>query len=178
MIKIIGSQQEIDEFVHAYDLDRQARIIHRDWPFLSFKRAQQLAGIFLEHADAKEEILLSEDPLDVKRKKLSVENKKYNKDIQNLLGSEEYVKFVEADEIRSDFLLKRSYRMTNSQLAKYKEILNRRAVERLAVKKSKLSQSEKQERYLSIDLDIKSKMAAALRPEQVDVWWRNLNKQK
>lgn len=66
--------------------------------------------------------------------------------------------------------------MNNYQLAKYQEILNHRAIERLSIKQSKLSKAEKQERFYEIDLKIKAQMESVLRPEQVDVWWRNLNK--
>lgn len=175
--ELIGAS-ETEEFNRYYDVYRQARLMHKGWPSLSFDDMKKLAALRLQFDKERHAVLCSDMTENQIKNKISSLRKQYYDSVKNSFSPDVYAKFISDSDARADFVTRRNYKMTKAQLSKYKDAMNDRAVERLAVKKSSLSKGEKRAKYAQINTDTRAKLSKFMSAEQVDVWWRNLHKQR
>ena len=152
--------------------------MHKGWPSLSFKDVKKLAALRLQFENDRNVILCSDMSENLIKKKVSSLKKEYYASVKNAFSPEVYAKFINDSDARADFITRRNYKMTKAQLEKYKEAMNNRAVKRMAVRKSSLSIGDKHAKYDEIITETRTQQSKFLSAEQVDVWWRNLHKQR
>lgn len=177
LTELIGTSN-VDEFNRYYDVYRQARIMHKGWPSLSFNDVKKLAALRLQFENNRNVILCSDMSENLIKKKVSSLKKEYYDSVKNAFSPEVYAKFINDSDARADFITRRNYKMTKAQLDKYKDAMNNRAVKRMAVRKSSLSKGDKHAKYDEINTETRTQLSKFLSAEQVDVWWRNLHKQR
>lgn len=174
---LIGNTNAL-EFNTYYDIYRQAQIMHKGWPSLSFNDIKKLAVLRLAFEKKRNAILCSNLSENQIKKNVTAVKKEYYNSVKKSFSPEVYANFIKESDSRADFITKRNYKMSNTQLIKYKDVMNDRAVARFTIKKSNLSKAEKDRRNNEINIQTRTKLSTFLSPEQVDVWWRNLHKQR
>lgn len=177
-LSLLIGDTNVLEFNNHYDVYRQAKIMHKGWPSLSFNDIKKLAVLRLAFEKKRNAILCSNMSENQIKKNVNAVKKEYYNSVKESFSPEVYANFIKESDSRADFITKRNYKMSNAQLAKYKEVMNDRAVARFTVKKSNLSKAEKNQQNNEINIQTRTKLSKFLSPEQVDVWWRNLHKQR
>ena len=94
----------------------------------------------------------------------------YEADLKNIFSDQEYIAFANKREQLNDQRDKATYKMTTSQLAKYKELKKKHAIAVLQIKQSRKDKETKKQKINEAGLNLKSEMKKLLGDKQFIKW--------
>ncbi|WP_294616112.1 hypothetical protein [uncultured Bacteroides sp.] len=169
----IVSKELADYLIYENRILNAAKILSKKYTILSENKAVRYAMLKFRHEEELEKLEMQKLPQKLFKKAKNELLDNYEKSLLSFLTNEEYVACNKSRDQLTDKKFAQEYKMSNAQLAKYKELRKRLAMKELTIKQNKKDKADKPVKLQAARKEFEKDMEKLLGAEQYKRWKKN-----
>lgn len=170
--------QLADYLIYENEVLNTAKTLSRRYTIITENKAIQIAILKIQYDKNREELEklnLSSNNMRQKRRHLEDE---YDESLRSLLDNKEYVTYAKARDQFTDKKHMDTYKMSTKQLAQYKELKKKLAMEQLIIKQTKMDKGLKLSKLQEINSTFEEQLKSILTTNQFKKWIKDKSNNK
>lgn len=175
LVALLG-ESGAEDLIYAIDLEGKASFVRNCMPELSREQSYEMGRFFLDFTNTR---FKSDNYTNSQEQRVKEQHDAYVlllSQIENYLSREELEIWNQRYYSYHDTRLCHDMNMSETQFDLFKNIMNNRAVSRLAVARKGFKGEAKEEKFRVIDLQTKQQIEELISEEAAKIWFDNLTK--
>lgn len=158
-------------------LRNEASNLSQNFTIISEYKAEKYAQFSMSYNTARKALAKSDKTKEIKKKERKELQDDYENELKKLLTNQEYIACIGVRDNLAEKNFIKTYRLSNDQFKKYKDLQKKKAVAQLKVRQSKGNKEQKADQMKEIEISFKKSMQDILTPEKYRMWEKD-NKKK
>lgn len=169
----IFSTELSDYLIYENQVLNAAKILSKKHTILSENKAIQCVILKIRYEENLKKLEAQKLPKKQLRKKRTDLADNYDTSLRSIMTNEEYVACTKSRDKLTDSKFTKEYKMSSTQLTKYKDLKKKLAMKQLAIKQSKKDKANKPAKLKVAETEFENEVQKLLGPQQFKRWKQN-----
>lgn len=169
----IFSKELSDYLIYENRVLNAAKVLSKKYTILSENKAIQCVVLKIRYEENLEKLEVQKLAKKQLRKKRTDLADNYDTSLRKIMTNEEYIACTKTRDKLTDSKFTKEYKMSNVQLAKYKDLKKKLAMKQLAIKQSKKDKADKPAKLKAAEAEFENEMQKLLGTQQFKRWQKN-----